>query len=589
MSKSKRSASSERPSSVVDVARELLAAGRTEEMLSLVTELAHRSAKDATDAAESLAREQAAAAREQAAAAREQAAAAREQAAAARVAELEQRLERLLARYKKSEAVSKTQLVLFLDAISRGEAGDLFADPEDPRGEASARLRDASQIDEDDEPRTKAPRERPPTRQPAPAHLPRVPNPIPVPLAERPCPRCGGERTCIGHDLTEVIELIPARVIVRQDLREKLSCGSCDGELVRAPSGEKVVAGGKLGNALVIDMLVGKYADGLPLHRQRDRYARLGLDVPISTLVDQVTWVTDLLRPLWRAALAECIASKVMHLDATGLPVLDRGVAGGKRLGTLWGYVGDEVAAYVYASTGKQVGQRPGEMGPADILSLREGYTVADASNLFDASFAQHPKLIECGCNMHARRYFVKALDAGDTRAALPLAAYKKLYEIEEEIRGLGPEAKLEARQQHSKPVFDELVSWAQVHQPHEPPAAKMGVAIRYLLNHRVALGQFLVSGLVPMDNGAVERLHVRTALTRKNFLFAGSDAGGERAAVAYTILACCRICEVNPVEYLADVLPRLSGRVRLMDLPALLPAPWKANRSASPPAAPLP
>ena len=581
MSKSKRSASSERPSSVVDVARELLAAGRTEEMLSLVTELAHRSAKDATDAAEALAREQAAAAREQAAAAREQA-------AAARVAELEQRLERLLARYKKSEAVSKTQLVLFLDAISRGEAGDLLSDPQDSRLDANARLRDASQIDEDDEPKTKAPRERPPTRQPAPAPLPRVSNPISVPLAERPCPRCGGERTCIGHDVTEVIELIPARVIVRQDLREKLACGSCEGELVRAPIGEKVVAGGKLGNGLVIDMLVGKYADGLPLHRQRDRYTRLGLDVPISTLVDQVTWITDLLRPLWRAALAECIASKVMHLDATGLPVLDRAAAGGKRLGALWGYVGDEVAAYVYASTGKQVGQRPGEMGPGDILALREGYTVADASNVFDASFAQHPKLIECGCNMHARRYFVKALDAGDTRAALPIAAYKRLYEIEEEIRGLDPEAKREARQQQSKPVFDELVSWAQVHQPHEPPTSKMGVAIRYLLNHRVALGQFLVSGLVPMDNGAVERLHVRTALTRKNFLFAGSDAGGERAAVAYTILACCRICEVNPVEYLADVLPRLSGRVRLRDLPALLPAPWKASRSAAPPAAPL-
>jgi transposase len=583
VSKSKRKGSAERPGSVVDIARELLAEGRTEEMLSLVTELANRAAQDATDAAEALAREQAAAAREQAAATREQAAATREQAAAARVTELEQRLEKLLARYKKSEAVSRTQLVLFLDAISRGEAGDLLTDPEDPRLEAGTRLRELSKIDEDkDEPRTKAPRERPPTRLPAPAHLPRVANPISVPLGERPCPRCGGERTCIGHDLTEVIELIPAQVIVRQDLREKLACGSCEGQLVRAPVGPKVVAGGKLGNGLVIDMLVGKYGDGLPLHRQQERYTRLGLDLPISTLVDQVTWITDLLRPLWRAALAECIASKVMHLDATGLPVLDRAAAGGKRLGALWGYVGDEVAAYVYASTGKQLGQKPGEMGPQDILSLREGYTVADASNVFDASFAQHPKLIECGCNMHARRYFVKALDAGDHRAALPIAAYKRLYEIEEELRALAPEAKLEARQQHSKPVFEERISWAQVHQPYEPPTSKMGVAIRYLLNHRVAFGRFLVSGLVPMDNGAVERLHVRTALTRKNFLFAGSDAGGERAAVAYTILACCRISEVNPLEYLADVLPRLSGRVRLMDLPALLPAPWKASRAAA-------
>jgi transposase len=138
-----------------------------------------------------------------------------------------------------------------------------------------------------------------------------------------------------------------------------------------------VVAGGKLGNRLVIDMLVGKYADGLPLHRQQGRYVRLGPDVPISTLVDQVTWNTDLLRPLWRAALAECIASKVMHLDETGLPVLGHAAASGKRLGALWGYVGDDVAAYVYASMGKQLGQKPAKMGPHDILSLREGYTVA--------------------------------------------------------------------------------------------------------------------------------------------------------------------------------------------------------------------
>jgi hypothetical protein len=102
------------------------------------------------------------------------------------------------------------------------------------------------------------------------------------------------------------------------------------------------------------------------------------------------------------------------------------------------------------------------------------------------------------------------------------------------------------------------------------------------LLNHRVALGRFLEFGFVPMDNGAVERLHVRAALTRKNFLFAGSDAGGERAAIAYTILGCCRLLGINPVEYLGDVLPLLTRRIRLVDLPALLPARWKARRTAA-------
>ena len=112
-----------------------------------------------------------------------------------------------------------------------------------------------------------------------------------------------------------------------------------------------------------------------------------------------------------------------------------------------------------------------------------------------------------------------------------------------------------------------------------------MGAAIRYLTNHEIALRRFMEDGVIPIDNGIVERLHVRAALTRKNFLFAGSDAGGERAAIAYTILGCCQLAGVNPVEYLRDVLPRLARKVRLADVPDLMPARWQALRAA--PAAP--
>lgn len=180
---------------------------------------------------------------------------------------------------------------------------------------------------------------------------------------------------------------------------------------------------------------------------------------------------------------------------------------------------------------------------------------------------------------MHARRYFVKALDAGDTRAALPLAAYKKLYEIEAKIRDCDRDEKLVERELQSRPVFEELVHWARVHLPHELPSSPMGAAVRYLTNHHVALGRFLTDGTISIDNGDVERLHVRAALTRKNHLFAGSHAGGDRAAIVYTILGCCVLAAVEPVEYLADVLPRLARGVRLADVAALLPAAWKAAR----------
>jgi len=489
----------------------------------------------------------------------------------ARNRELERRLADILHRGHRREGVSSAQLKLFLDALAPERAAEL--------DQANRQLRAASDIDQParQEPTTEEPRRQPRLRRPIPPQLPRVPNPIPVPPEKRPCPQCGTERECIGHETTEVIDLRPAEVIVRLDQREKLACPKCEGELVRAPLGDKVVEGGRLGSTLVSQLLVDKYRDGLPLHRQKQRFERLGLSLSVSTLADQVTWATDLLRPLWRAALARVLAAPVMHLDGTGLPVLDRESPGGRKLGALWGYVGNDTALYLYASTGKKLGQRDGELGPEDVLNYRRGYVVADAATLFDASF-KRDELTECGCNMHARRYFTKALDRGDARAALPLAAFKKLYVIEDEIRERDPAAKLVARQQQSLPVYDELCAWCTTHQPHEPPSSPLGTAIRYLLNHQLALRRFLDDGIIPIDNGVVERLHVRTALTRKNFLFAGSDAGGERAAIAYTLLGCCQLAGVNPVAYLGNVLPRLGRRVRLHDVPDLLPTRWKAQ-----------
>ena len=491
--------------------------------------------------------------------------------------ELQRRLMRMLSGGRKNEGVSTAQLRLLLDALAA--TGTDTSDEDAPDlGDANAKLRGASGIDD----AAAKPAKQPPLRKPPGAQLPRVDNVITVPAADRPCPACGAERTCIGHDVTEVIELEPARVIVRVDRREKLGCQPCDGQLVRAPVGDKVVSGGRLGSTLVAALVVDKYDDGLPLHRQKRRFERMGVDLAVSTLADQVTWATDLMRPLWRLAINQVLTSIVMHLDATGLPVLDRDAPGGKRLGALWGYVGNEdVAAYIYTSTGKKSGQRPDELGPEDMLAQRMGYTVADASNLFDSSF-ERPELIECGCNMHGRRYWTKALDAGDTRAALPIAAYKKLYEIEAKIRGLARDDKRAVRQAESKPVFDELVAWTKAYKAHEPPASGLGAAIRYMTNHQEALGRFIEDGAIPIDNGIVERLHVRAALTRKNYLFAGSDTGGERAAIAYTILGCCRLVGVNPVEYLTDVLPRLARGLRLRDVPGMLPAAWKAARQAA-------
>jgi transposase len=518
---------------VLQVLSALLAAGRHEEVLALVQKLVHRNHE----------------------------------------------LELLLAKQRegknRGEHVSPAQLLLFLKDLGSQTSPEALAEANRTLQEAAAEHAGRPEC-------TKPPKQPALRRKPSPK-LRRVDNPIAVPEAERPCPVCGTARRCIAHETTEVIDLIPAEVIVRRDIREILACESCDAELVRAPMGDKVIESGAYGSRLVADLVVGKYQDGLPLHRQGQILSRLGLSMPSSSMSDQITWATDLLRPLWRALLQVVLRAIVLHIDSTSLLVRDRDGPKGIVTGALWGYVGDQDAAvYLYTSTGKKLGQREGEIGPEEFLKQREGPIVADATNLLDKTF-EDPRRMEVGCNMHARRYFVKALEAGDARCAVPLSAFQTLYDVEEAARDLVPEDRLAQRQRRSRPVYDELLRWARTYQGVEPPASLLGKAIQYLLNHHVALTRFLDDGRLPIDNGIVERLHRRPAITRRNFLFAGSHAAGERAAIAYSILATCDLLDINPVEYLADVLPRLArGIMVARDVPALLPAAWKAARAAS-------
>jgi transposase len=488
--------------------------------------------------------------------------------------ELELLLAKLQQGKHKSERVSEAQLRLCLEGLVSSD--EVLA-------KANQGLEEKANEHGGRPERTKPPRQPAVRRKPS-AKLRRVDNPLPVPEPERPCPVCGTLRKCIAHEVTEVIDLIPAEVIVRRDLREILGCGVCDAELCRGPQGDKVIEAGIYGSRLVAELVVGKYQDGLPLYRQGQMLERLGLSMPSSSMSDQITWATDLLRPIWRQLQSDVLGAQIMRLDGTSLKVRDREGPKGIVTGALWGYVGDEdSAAYLYTSTGKKLGQREGEVGPEEFLQKRQGPIVADAANLFDKSF-QDPGRIEIGCNMHARRYFVKALDAGDARAAVPLAAFRALYDVEDAARDLDVQARLVERQQRARPVYDELLAWARIYQPSEPPSSLLGKAIQYLLNHQVALTRYLDEGRFPIDNGLVERLHRRPAITRRNFLFAGSHAAGERAAIAYSVLATCNLLEINPSEYLADVLPRLArGVVIARDIPPMMPAAWKAARAAAP------
>ena len=332
----------------------------------------------------------------------------------ARNEELELRLAKLdQRRFKSNEGVSSAQLSLFLDALKKAsdesDGGDDDAPPMAPIDEqllahaeaaaqaAAERAREKvlSGLDRPKRSRTK---------EPLPEHLPRVENPIDVPEDERACPQCGDEREAFDSEESEVLELEPAKLYVRVDKRIKRCCRACDGHIVRAPRGKKVVSGGLFGCKLIAKVLHDKFSNGLPLHRQSKNFGRLGMRIAPSTLGDQVKWAAELLRPLWLEAVDQVLDSYIMYIDGTGIRVLDRDHPKGKRTGTFWATVGGgadgpKVAAYHYASTKRATGQRPGELGPTDILALRSGIVVADADTLFAAQM-KRDDITNCGCRV---------------------------------------------------------------------------------------------------------------------------------------------------------------------------------------------
>ena len=483
-----------------------------------------------------------------------------------------------------SEGVTSDQLALLFDELKmarqKADAPDVVAEGEDDA------LADQAALDEELEKKARDPRPPPtgPRRRPAPPSLPRVDNHLPVPEDQHDCPKCHAPMVELAPEVTEVVDYEPGRVIVRRDIREVRACRANDCGVVRGPLGDKVIPGGIYGSRLIAHIVVSKYRMGVSLHRIREDLQRMGFDMPSASISDQILWATDLLAPVWRALLDEVTSSTLMQLDGTGLPVhhKEKGKKQVVRRGTLWLAVGDgQAAAFTYSSSAHKVGVRDADLGPEDLLARRtHGLVLADADNKFDASFARE-ELIECGCSMHGRRYFIKSLDAGNARAAIPLAAFKKIYAIERllvEEQGLRDQALAKARRERAGPVWAQLRQWSEHINDTALPASKLAVAARYILRHYDALTRYLDDGRIPIDNGLVERLFRRVATVRKNALFVGSHDGGRRAAVIFSILTTCELLGLNPEAYLADVLPTLARGIRLAeDLPALMPAAWLA------------
>jgi transposase len=357
-------------------------------------------------------------------------------------------------------------------------------------------------------------------------------------------------------------------------VREKLSCRACD-TVIAAPAPDHAIARGRAGAGLLAHILVSKYDDHLPLYRQAEIFARDGVGLETSTLSGWVGATAAALQPLVEALTAEVMASDTLHVDDTPVPVLAPG-AGKTKTGRLWTYVRDErpfagarppAALFCYSP------DRKGAHPQRHLQDFR-GVIHADGYAGFNELF-EGKRITEAACWAHVRRKFFDVHAATSSPIAKEaLDRIGELYKVEKTIAGLPPDVRRAERQRRSKPIAEALAVWAEATLRRMSRKSELARAFRYMRSRWQALLRCFDDGRLALDNNPAERALRCVAIGRKNYLFAGSDAGGRRAAAIYSLIETAKLNGQNPQHYLADVLARIA------DYPArqiadLLPWNW--------------
>jgi transposase len=411
-----------------------------------------------------------------------------------------------------------------------------------------------------------------PARRPLPEHLPRESILHQAPHA---CPSCGSPLRRIGEDVTETLDYVPGRFKVVQHVREKLSCRACD-IIVAAPAPDHAIARGRAGAGLLAHIVVSKYDDHLPLYRQAEIFAREGVNLETSTLAGWVGATAAAVQPLIDVLAVEVMSSDILHVDDTPVPVLAPGT-GKTKTGRLWTYVRDErpfagaqppAALFFYSPN------RKGEHPQAHLKEFR-GVIHADGYAGFNELFTGN-RIAEAACWAHVRRKFF------DVHAAIASPIAKEaldrigqLYRVEETINGVPPDHRRRQRQQQSKPIAEALAAWAEETVRKLSRKSELAAAFRYMRARWAALVRCFDDGRLALDNNPAERALRGVAIGRKNYLFAGSDAGGRRAAAMYSLIESAKLNSLNPQLYIADVLTRIADHPA-RHIADLLPWNWQ-------------
>jgi transposase len=376
---------------------------------------------------------------------------------------------------------------------------------------------------------------------------------------ETVCPQCQGELRKLGEDVSEMLEYVPASFMVIRHVRTKLSCTKCDC-IVQAEAPSRPIDRGAAGPGLLAHVLVSKYCDHQPLYRQSQIYARQGVELERSTMADWVGASSRLIEPLVEALQGYVMEAGKLHADDTPVPVLAPG-NGKTKTGRLWTYVRDDRPAGDKAAPAVWFAYSPDRKGehPEQHLGKFRGTLQADAYAGFNQLYADG-RIQQAVCWAHVRRHFYDLEQAHASPIAQEaLQRIAALYKVEDQIRGKPPEERRTVRQAESKPLLDSMRQWLEANFSKLSRKSDTTAAIRYALSRWDALTRYIEDGHIEIDNNAAERSLRGVALGRKNYLFAGSDAGGERAAAIYSLIGSAKLNGLDPEAYLREVMTRIA------------------------------